>query len=496
MKERLFGTDGVRGIPGKPPLTPQTIRSIARSAAGLLLRRRTGANGSRPPPANGRCAAPSGTAVPCRQPFVVVGRDTRASGPALCRELVAGFSAAGCRTVDLGVVPTPAVSYLASRLGALAGVTVSASHNPAEFNGIKFFMGSGLKMPESLEAEVEALVARSRPEALDCQDIGGPGPRGLQEGRWPKGARPVQDGRGFVERYRDFLRSVFPAHLDLSGMRIVADCAHGAAADIAPAILEGLGARVVRIGCSPRGSNINKGCGALETEAMRRAVLKSRAHAGVSFDGDADRAIFCDERGRIADGDALIGLAALRLRRLGLLRGDKVVVTIMTNLGLIKFLEEVGIASVVVPVGDRNVADAIEAEGLSLGGEASGHVIFRCFAPTGDGIVTALETLAAVRESGRPFSLALPAYRVFPQLLKNIPVSRKVPVKSLPHFLTRVRSHSERMKGYGRIVARYSGTEPLFRIMVEGPSAAQVRRVTADLTRVYLHESRNQRRIP
>ncbi|MBI5623478.1 MAG: phosphoglucosamine mutase [Elusimicrobia bacterium] len=446
----LFGTDGVRGIPGKPPLLPETVRSIARAAASVLLRRRQGGNGGRP--------------------FVVMGRDTRASGPALGRELVRGFSSAGCRTVDLGVAPTPAVSYLASRLGSLAGVTVSASHNPAEFNGIKFFMGSGLKMPESLEAEVEALVGR-------------PAPSGS------RAALPAEDGRGFMERYSDFLRSVFPAHLDLSGMRIVADCAHGAAAAIAPALLEGLGAEVFRIGCSPDGYNINEGCGALETETMRRAVLKHRAHAGVSFDGDADRAIFCDERGRIADGDALIALAALRLAALGVLRRDKVVVTIMTNLGLIRFLEGRGIASVTVPVGDRNVSDAIEAEGLSLGGEASGHVIFRCFAPTGDGIVTALETLAAVRESGRPFSRALPAYRVFPQLLKNVPVERKVPIKSLPGFQRRIRGYEDRMKGFGRIVVRYSGTEPLFRIMVEGPDAALVRRVTADLTQAYLHES-------
>jgi phosphoglucosamine mutase len=469
VTERLFGTDGVRGIPGRHPLTLENVRAIARAAAGILLNRRRGGNGC--------------------QPFVVMGSDTRASGPALGRELVQGFAESGCRTVDLGVVPTPTVSYLASRLGALAGVTVSASHNPAEFNGIKFFMGSGLKMPESLEAEIEAQVARSASSGSAVPSAKGGRSRSRDLGSH------AQDGRALVGRYVDFLRSVFPAHLDLSGMKVVADCANGAAAAIAPGLLESLGAEVVRIGCSPSGSNINKGCAALETEVMRRAVLKHRAHAGVSFDGDADRAIFCDEKGRIADGDALIALAALRLERLGLLRGDKVVVTVMTNLGLIKFLEDRGIASVTVPVGDRNVADAIEAGGLALGGEASGHIIFRCFAPTGDGIVTALETLAAVREAGVPFSRALPSYKVFPQLLKNVPVRKRVPVRALPGFLRRIKGHEARLKGFGRIVVRYSGTEPLFRIMVEGPSAALVRRVSADLTHVYLHESGQERPV-
>ncbi|MBI4677367.1 MAG: phosphoglucosamine mutase [Elusimicrobia bacterium] len=474
MSERLFGTDGVRGIPGQHPLTPEMVRSIARAAAGLLLKRRPSVNGG--------------------GPFIVMGRDTRASGPALCRSLARGFSAAGCRTWDLGVVPTPAVSYLACGLKALCGVTVSASHNPAEFNGIKFFMGDGLKMPEPLEARIERLVTkppacagkapgsgRGRRPSVPCAIRKGVGGRG-----------EAVDGRGLAGRYGEFLRSVFPAHLDLGGMRIVVDCAHGAASAIAPGLLEDLGAEVVRLGCAPDGSNINEGCGALETRAMRRRVLESRAHAGVAFDGDADRAIFCDEKGRIADGDALIALAALRLKRIGILRDDKVVVTVMTNLGLVKFLENEGIASVIVPVGDRNVADAIEEGGLSLGGEASGHLIFRCFAPTGDGIVTALETLAAVRESGRSFSGALPRYRVFPQILRNVPVAKKVPLKRLPAFLKRVRVHEGRMKGFGRVVVRYSGTEPLFRIMVEGPSAAQVRRITADLTKAYLYESRQE----
>ncbi|MBI5209550.1 MAG: phosphoglucosamine mutase [Elusimicrobia bacterium] len=450
---RLFGTDGVRGIPGSYPLVPETVRALASEAARLLLKTRKGLNG---------CA-----------PFVVSGRDTRASGPGLGLHLARGFALEGCRTVDLGVAPTPAVSYLTARLGAFCGVTVSASHNPAEFNGIKFFLGDGLKMPEAFEREIERRLQARRPRGF------------YRDG----GPVPPEDGSPRLVRYAEFLRSVFPATLDLAGLRIVVDCAHGASCGLAPEVLEGLGAEVIRLGCKPDGTNINKGCGALETEAMRRAVVRARAHCGVSFDGDADRAIFCDEKGRIADGDVLIALAALRLSRLGLLRKDRVVLTVMSNLGLVKFLEGEGISSVQVPVGDRNVSDELEREGLSLGGEASGHVIFRCFSPTGDGIITALQTLAAVRESGRTFSRALPAYRVFPLILRNIPVERKVPLAHLPAFARRIRGHEGRLKDAGRIVVRYSGTEPLMRIMVEGPGDALVRRITDDLTAVYLRES-------
>ncbi len=450
VSERLFGTDGVRGIPGRHPMTPETIRTIGVIAARLLLaRRRVSLNGS--------------------GPAILVARDTRGSGPALARSLAQGFAAAGCRARDLGVAPTPAVSYLLPRLGCVAGVTVSASHNPAEFNGIKFFTADGLKMGADLEDEIERLLPRTGPP--------------------PARAARLEDASAALERYVEFLRSTFPPHLDLDGLKIVLDCAHGAASAIAPALFEGLGARVIRIGCAPDGRNINKGCGALDPLAMRRAVLRERADCGISLDGDADRALLSDEKGRMVDGDVIIGLSALRLKRQGALRGGRVAVTVMSNLGLVTFLEGRGIAVERVPVGDRAVSEAIEGGGLSLGGEASGHVIFRDFSATGDGMLTALQTLAAWRETGRPLGRVIKLYRPFPQVMRNVSVSAKPPLARLSRLAAATRRYEGVLGARGRVLIRYSGTEPLLRVMVEGPSAGLVRRAAAELVRTFREES-------
>lgn len=450
----LFGTDGVRGIPGERPLTPEIIRDIAFIAAKLLLKR------------EGRKI--NGTA-----PSVLMGRDTRGSGPRICRALVEGFSAAGCRTLDLGVAPTPAVSYLAPRLGALCGVVVSASHNPPEFNGIKFFTSDGFKMDPAAEAEIESELRLGA--AANA-------PRG----RW---RAATEDASARRDDYVDYLRSTFPPTLDLTGLRLVVDCANGAAGAIAPKIFEDLGAKVTAIGCSPNGQNINAGCGAMVPAAMQKAVAKLNADCGVSFDGDADRAVFADEKGKLLDGDALICLAALRLHRAGLLKNDKVVLTVMSNYGLLRFLERRGVAVVSVPVGDRNVTEAIEKESLSLGGESSGHIIFRRFAATGDGLLTALQTLAALRESGRPLSVHRKVFRMTPQLLKNLKVERRVPLQELPHFKALAARLEKGLKGEGRIFIRYSGTEPLLRIMIEGPSRSRIHGMARELAAAYLKET-------
>lgn len=460
--EKLFGTDGVRGIPGKYPLTPGAIRDIGMIAA-QLSRSRT------PARANG-----SG-------PLILMGRDTRGSGPEICRSLVAGFKTAGCRTLDLGVVPTPAVSYLTPRLKALCGVIVSASHNPAQFNGIKFFDGEGFKMDPATEDLIEKEMSRGLPSASAPRGHAKPAP-----GSWLFG---TENGSKYVGRYVDFLRSTFPATLDLAGMRLVVDCAHGASTRIAPALFESLGAAVSVLGGAPNGRNINAGCGAMFPDAMRKAVVKNRADCGVCFDGDADRALFADERGRLLDGDALICLSAQRLRRLGLLRCDKVVLTVMSNFGLLKFLDEKGIAVVSVPVGDRNVSEAIERENLSLGGENSGHIIFRSFSATGDGVLTALQTLAALRESGKPLSAHRRSFKAVPQVLKNLTVENKVPLEGLPRLANLVRNYEKKLKGQGRIFLRYSGTEPLLRIMIEGPSHARIKAMAGSLAGTYLKET-------
>jgi len=453
---RLFGTDGVRGIPGHYPLTEGCVCEIAEHAARLLLSRAAGGQ------------------APC----ILMGRDTRGSGPAISRWLVEGFAAAGCRTLDLGVIPTPALAYLTPRLGALAGAVVSASHNPAKFNGVKFFTGDGYKMSPELEAEVE--------RRLSPEDKARP---------LRRRARPEAAG-ALVRRYEEFLRSSFPAMLDLAGLRIVVDCANGAAARIAPPLLESLGAEVVAVGCAPNGRNINLGCGALYPQHMQAAVRRHRADCGVSFDGDADRAIFVDEKGYSLDGDCLICLSALRLQRQGLLRGGKVVLTVMSNYGLVRLLERQGIGVVSVPVGDRNVTEAIDAGALSIGGEASGHIIFRNFSSTGDGILTALQVLAAWRESGGRLSAYRSLYRPVPQLIKNLSVERKVPLERLPRLRALVARCERSLRGEGRVFLRYSGTEPLLRIMIEGPSRSRIEHMARQLAAAYLEETGPQETEP
>ncbi|HXT00954.1 MAG TPA: phosphoglucosamine mutase, partial [Elusimicrobiota bacterium] len=291
---RLFGTDGVRGIPGQAPLLPETVELIACHGA-LELMKLAG-------------AAPNGA-----RPRIALGRDTRGSGPALARSLARGFAAAGVETLDLGVIPTPGVSFLAPRLGCFGGVVVSASHNPAEYNGIKFFDALGFKMAPALERRIEDAVADAAalPKA--------------------RGSAKLVDGSAHAAEYADFLRSAFPATLDLSGVRLVVDCAHGAASAFAPKLFESFGATVFAVGVKPNGKNINKGCGALAADNMGREVRRRRADAGVAFDGDADRALVCDERGALLDGDAVIGAAAARLLARGGLRGGKVALTVMSN---------------------------------------------------------------------------------------------------------------------------------------------------------------------
>ncbi|MBI4424122.1 MAG: phosphoglucosamine mutase [Elusimicrobia bacterium] len=453
---QLFGTDGVRGIPGQYPLVPDFVRRLA-FVSSTLLRERLHARGL-----NGK------------PPVILLGRDSRASGVALGRSLVHGFTKAGCVTVDLGVLPTPALSYLTPRRGAMCGVMISASHNPAEFNGIKFFTSDGFKMPIDVEDEIE----RRLPMTAD------PG----ASASTAAGRLPDDEA---VLRYLSFLRSTFPPDRDLAGMRLVVDCANGAAARLAPRLFAGLGAEVFPLGCKPDGSNINRGCGALATEPMRREVVRRRAFCGLSLDGDADRAIFADETGAACDGDVLIGMAAVDLQERGLLKGRAVVLTVMSNFGLIEFLRERGIESVCVPVGDRNVTDTIEKDGLSLGGENSGHIVFRRYSPTGDGLLTALQVLSILARSGRSLSSFRKRYRSYPQLLSNLRVERRVPLERLPRTRAAIRLAQERLKGRGRVLVRYSGTEPLVRILVEGPDRGICKRLSASIADVFQSEVRS-----
>ena len=451
MSGKLFGTDGVRGIPGRDPLTAATVRALAYHGACVLLER-------------------SGVKVNGRVLRIAVGRDTRGSGPALERSLVSGFSAAGVEAVDLGVIPTPGVSFLTPRLGCFAGIVISASHNPAEYNGIKFFDGHGFKMTPALEHEVERRLLAGRP---------------IPETR----RRLLESARDRASLYLDFLRSSLPAALDLDGVRLVVDCAHGAAAAFAPRLFASLGVEVIPLGVRPNGRNINAGCGALEPGTMAREVRRRKADAGVAFDGDADRALVCDEAGALLDGDAVIGAAAARLLRTGGLKGGKVALTVMSNFGLIRYLNERGVEVVTTPVGDRHVTEAIEREGLSLGGENSGHVVFRDFAPTGDGILTALQTLAAWRESGKPMSALRRLYTPTPQTLLNQHVRHKPALEGLPRTQAAIAHAAKALSGRGRVFVRYSGTEPSLRVLVEGPRRDENAKISAVIVRTYLTET-------
>ncbi len=451
MSSNLFGTDGVRGIPGQGALKPEAVRALAYHGAKVLLERQ-------------------GIKINGTAPLIAVGRDTRGSGPALLRALISGFSAAGVRVVDLGVIPTPGVAYLAPRLGCFAGVVISASHNPAEYNGIKFFDGQGFKMAPALELEVEKRVAAGRPVP-------------------PALPRPPYASADRSAIYLDFLKSSFPSGLGLEGVKLVVDCANGAAAAFAPKLLESLGAEVFTIGVKPNGKNINAGCGATATDALRREVKRRRADAGLALDGDADRALVCDEHGTLLDGDALIAAAAARLLRRGGLKGGKVAVTVMSNYGLLTYLRGLGVEAVTTPVGDRHVTEAIEKEGLSLGGENSGHIVFRDFAPTGDGILTGLQTLAAWRESGKPMSALGRLYKSTPQTLKAIHVKGKPPIALMEKTSAAIKAADKRLAGRGRVFVRYSGTEPVLRVLVEGPKAGENKSIADSIAKIYLSET-------
>lgn len=452
--ERLFGTDGIRGIPGQPPLHPDGIRKVAWAVG----------NGTVPGVAfNG-----TGGLGP-----VLLARDSRRSGLAIARSLSEGFALAGCRAiVDLGVLPTPALAYLVAQRQAPLGVMISASHNPPEFNGIKFFSSTGEKLQPQWEEAIERKVKASRlprpPRKARCQ--------------WKRDPNAVLE-------YLDFLKSTLPADVDFCGLKIAVDCAHGAAYSIGPRLLESLGARVYSLGCRPSGTNINLRVGALDTRAMCRKVLGVGADCGFSLDGDADRTIFADESGQVLDGDILLSLAATYFKEKNLLRRPAVVLTVMSNMGLVRYLQKEGLEVVQVPVGDRNVSAAMQDGGIDLGGESSGHLIFKRFSSSGDGLLSALQVLSILKSCGHPLSFYRKRVKFYPQVLKNIPVSRKIPFQDLPRFRRTLRSLEKEMGGDGRLVVRYSGTEPLLRVLVEGPDRRRVEHTLHQIIESYKKEA-------
>jgi len=430
---RLFGTDGIRGVANEPPLTPDLAYRVGRELVATL-------------------AAQHGS----DRVRVVIGRDTRRSGPLLEAAMVAGLLSAGADCFAVGVLPTPGIALLTRGLEAHGGIVLSASHNPFEDNGIKLFSSEGTKFPDAWEEQIEARLA-----AADAA----PRARGKSIGRLTTYARAEK-------YYVDFLTRCFP--LDLAGLSIVLDCAHGATYRVAPSVFRRLGARVVTMGARPDGTNINANCGALHPAGLRRRLTTVGADVGFAFDGDGDRLISVDHLGEVRDGDFALAIAGRHMAARGRLKANTVVTTVMANLGLDEALQAAGIQVIKTQVGDRYVHEEMLRVGANLGGEQSGHLLFPDHAPTGDGILSALALLAVMRESGEPLGSLATCMRKFPQVLVNVPVARKPPIDSLTGVAEQIQSFESELNGAGRILVRYSGTEALARVMIEGADDTRI----------------------
>jgi phosphoglucosamine mutase len=433
MSHSLFGTDGVRGTAGEYPLDHTTV---ARLGAALV-------RAMRPADAGGRLLR------------FVVGRDTRESGEWIEQELALGACSEGASVTSAGVIPTPAVAYVTREMGFDAGLVISASHNPFQDNGIKVFSGRGEKFTEVLEREVEAIVAR---------------------GDWaiPASAEARIDRRGVIDEYIEHARLALPNPSRLKGMKLALDLANGATTTVAPRLFADLGFDLRVIGNAPDGRNINLDCGSTHPDTLAKTVRDERCRMGVAFDGDGDRAIFADAAGRIVDGDAVLLMCARQLKALGRLKGNAIVATVMSNIGLEVALRESSIDLVRCPVGDKYVMEEMVRRDLSLGGEQSGHIIFSDHLFTGDGIATALNVLAVMADTGRELADLAGELVSYPQVLVNVRVREKPDLRSVPEIAGAMARVEEQLSGHGRLLVRYSGTEPLLRVMIEGRDQLEI----------------------
>ena len=438
MTRKFFGTDGIRGTTNTEPLTAETALRVGQAAGAHFLR---GDHRHR----------------------VVIGKDTRLSGYMMESAMVAGFTSVGMDVVLLGPMPTPAVAMLTRSMRADLGVMISASHNPFADNGIKLFGPDGYKLNDDDERSIERRLEKE-PKLAKSELIGR--------------ARRIDDARG---RYVQFAKDTFPEHLRLDGLKVVVDCANGAAYHVAPDALWELGAEVIAVGVTPDGLNINDKCGSTHPDLMQETVVASGADIGLALDGDADRLIVSDEKGQLVDGDQLMALIALGLHRRGELKGDAVVATVMSNLGLERKLNEAGLGLLRTKVGDRYVLEEMRSRGCNVGGEQSGHIILADHATTGDGLVAGLQVLAALVEAKVPASELLRQFEPLPQLLKNVRFNRRAEPLETDSVRKRIAAAEAELEGRGRLVIRKSGTEPLIRVMAEGDDPALVERVVDDI---------------
>lgn len=441
---RLFGTDGIRGTINRSPMTPEHVLRIGMAAA-KVLKKKHGRN------------------------MVLIGKDTRLSGYMIESALTSGICSMGMNVILSGPLPTPGIAFLTRALRLDAGVVISASHNPFEDNGIKFFSADGFKLPDDKEESIEKFV--------EDDGLGARRPSGADIGK----AYRLDDATG---RYIEYVKSTIPRGSTLEGLRVVVDCANGAAYKVTPWVLRELGAEVITINDKPDGTNINEGCGCLHMKKLCAAVKTHKAHAGIAHDGDADRTLMCDERGAVVDGDKILGVWAVQMKKEGRLRGDTVVSTVMSNLGLEHYLSRQGISLVRTKVGDRFVAERMIRDGYVLGGEQSGHLICLECNTTGDGPVTALNVLYMLKKAGIPLSKFVEGITFYPQVLINVPVGKRADIRTCPELMQAVKDGEGHLAERGRILVRPSGTEHKIRVMVEaedGRLADKLARRIADV---------------
>ena len=448
---RLFGTDGIRGLANHYPMTPEMSLKLGKALTYTLRQNKNSAY----------------------KPTIVIGKDTRLSGYIFEQALSSGIAAMGANVYLVGPLPTPAIAFITASMRADAGIVISASHNPYEDNGIKIFDRHGFKLPDEKEMEIEELIWNGEETLIKSapEEIG-------------KAFR-IDDAPG---RYVVFTKNSFPNDLTLEGIKLVLDCANGAAYKVAPTIFSELGAKVITIGITPDGKNINTDCGSLNPALLREKVLETGADLGIALDGDADRVIFCDEKGELVDGDKIIAICAQEMIANGTLRGNAVVTTLMSNMALERFITDKGIEFVRTQVGDRYVVEEMRARNSNLGGEQSGHIIFLDHTTTGDGTLAALQVLGIMKSQEKLLSELAKIIDLYPQVLLNVRVEQKKDMSEIPTIEKQIRINEKRLNGKGRINIRYSGTEPISRVMVEGEDDTLINEIAQELAQTIQNE--------
>jgi len=442
-KMKLFGTDGIRGKANHFPMTGEVAFEVGR-AASYVLKKTHGRNN------------------------ILIGKDTRLSGYMIESALTSGICSMGMNVVLIGPMPTPGIAFVTRSMRVDAGIVISASHNPFDDNGIKFFSSDGFKLPDSVEEEIEKAMFSKTLEKIR--------PEGANIGK----AKRVEDASG---RYIEFVKSTFPKGMTLEGIKIVVDCSNGSAYKITPTVLRELGAEVIAINDKPDGININADCGATHSEALQKAVLEHKANIGIAHDGDADRTIFCDENGEIVDGDKIMAICAMDMKKEGNLKANTVVATVMSNIGFELFLKKAGIKVIRAKVGDRYVVEEMVKIGCNLGGEQSGHIIFLDHNTTGDGPITALQVLSIMCRREKTLSNLASYIPIYPQILINVPVKKSKDMKDFPSISAVIKRAEKKLKN-GRILVRPSGTEPKIRVMIEGDKMDYITTIAEEIAEV------------